>query len=114
MFEVRRRCPGSYLNRPATNWLHEPGAPRKPPIIRFLGCNPLPEAATLGERLVRQRTTLGMSQKESAQEIGVDQGTLARWERGEREPTGSMVVRLKRLLGREPEEKGSLIAIDAR
>jgi len=30
-----------------------------PAIIRFLGYNPLPKATTLGERLVRRRTSLG-------------------------------------------------------
>ena len=49
----------------------------------------------MGERLVRHRTTLGMTQKETALEIGVDQGTLARWERGEREPTGALLDRVK-------------------
>jgi len=42
----------------------------------------------MAERLVRHRTTLGLTQTVAAQEIGVDQGTLARWERGKREPTG--------------------------
>jgi DNA-binding XRE family transcriptional regulator len=55
-----------------------------PAIIEFLGYNPLPEPTTLGERLVRHRISLGMSQKEAAAEIGVDAATLARWERGER------------------------------
>ena len=59
-----------------------------PAVIRFLGYNPLPAAETTPERLVRHRTTLGLSQKETAREIGVDQGTLAPWERGEREPVG--------------------------
>jgi DNA-binding XRE family transcriptional regulator len=36
---------------------------------------------TLAEQLVRHRTTLGMSQKKAAEHIGVDPGTLARWER---------------------------------
>jgi len=53
-----------------------------PSIIQFLEYNPLPAATTLAERLVRHRTTLGMSQKEAAREIGVGQGTLARWEGG--------------------------------
>jgi transcriptional regulator with XRE-family HTH domain len=64
----------------------------------FLGYNPLPAANTLAEQLVRQRTTLGLSQKESAGRIGVDQGTLARWERGEREPAGAFLVWVKRFL----------------
>jgi DNA-binding XRE family transcriptional regulator len=40
-----------------------------PAIIRFLGYNPLPAATGLGERLVRCRTILGLTQKESAQRL---------------------------------------------
>ena len=69
-----------------------------PAVIRFLGYNPLPAASTLAEQLVRHRTTLGLSQKEAARQLGVDQGTLARWERGEREPTGGFLGRVKRFL----------------
>ena len=61
-----------------------------PAIIRFLGYNPLPEAKSWGERLVRHRTSLGMTQEEAAKRPGLDPGTLARWERGEREPAGSL------------------------
>jgi DNA-binding transcriptional regulator YiaG len=39
-----------------------------------------------------------MTRGESARRIGVDQGTLARWERGEREPAGEFAVRAKRFL----------------
>jgi transcriptional regulator with XRE-family HTH domain len=67
-------------------------------IIRFLCYNPLPEAKGWGARLVRQRTTLGLSQKEAAKGLGVDQGILARWERGEREPAGGFLERVKRFL----------------
>jgi transcriptional regulator with XRE-family HTH domain len=45
--------------------------------------------------LVRQRTGLGLSQKEAAGEIGVDPGTLAKWERGEREPAGGFLRRVQ-------------------
>lgn len=38
--------------------------------------------------MVRHRTSLGLSQKESARRLHVDPSTLAKWERGEREPTG--------------------------
>ena len=54
-------------SRPQTRYL--------PAIIRFLGYNPLPKAITLAEQLVPQRTSLGLSQKESADCIGVDAGT---------------------------------------
>jgi transcriptional regulator with XRE-family HTH domain len=69
-----------------------------PAIIRFLGYNPLPPGLTWAQRLVNGRTSLGLSQKESAKHIGVDPATLARWERGEREPTGAFAVRATQFL----------------
>jgi len=69
-----------------------------PAIIRFLGYNPLPAARGWGERLVQHRTSLGLSQKGAALKIGVDPGTLARWERGEREPAGVLLGRVGRFL----------------
>jgi transcriptional regulator with XRE-family HTH domain len=69
-----------------------------PAIIRFLGYNPLPEAKGWGERIVRHRTSLGMTQGEAALKIGVDPGTLARWERGEREPASWSLERAVRFL----------------
>ncbi len=83
------------------NWEANTSAPEIryiPAIIDFLGYNPLPEATTWGERLVRHRTSLGMTQKEAARRLGVDQGTLARWERGEREPAVAFLSRVKRFL----------------
>lgn len=53
----------------------------------------------MAERLVRQRTTLGLTQKRAAAEIGVDPATLARWERGEREPTGVWLGWVERFSG---------------
>jgi site-specific DNA recombinase len=46
-----------------------------PAIIRFLGYNPLPPGNTWAERLVAGRKVMGISQKESARQIGVDQST---------------------------------------
>ena len=83
------------------NWEANTSAPEiryMPAIIGFLGYNPLPEAKGWGERLVRHRSTLGMTQKEAARQLGVDQGTLARWERGEREPQGAFLGRVKRFV----------------
>jgi transcriptional regulator with XRE-family HTH domain len=83
------------------NWeknASEPEIRYMPAVIRFLGYNPLPAVTTLAAKLVRHRTTLGLSQKEAALEIGVDQGTLARWERGEREPTGAFLERMNGFL----------------
>ena len=50
--------------------------------------HPLPEAKSWGERLVRHRKSLGLLQEHAAHLIGVDPSTLAKWERGEREPAG--------------------------
>ena len=83
------------------NWEANRSAPQirhLPAITEFLGYNPLPEAKTQAEQLVRHRTTLGMSQKDAAHELDVDAGTSARWERGENEPRGAPLARLERLL----------------
>ena len=59
-----------------------------PGIIKFLGRNPLPETDHLAQRLVRYRTSKGITQKALAKQLGIDPTTLARWERGDRTPTG--------------------------
>jgi len=69
-----------------------------PAIIVFLGYNPLPPANTLAEHLVRQRTSLGLSRRRAAERLGVDVSTLARWELGEREPTGAALARVNSFL----------------
>jgi transcriptional regulator with XRE-family HTH domain len=76
-----------------------------PAIIRFLGYNPLPAGNGWGERLLRRRTTLGLSQEASAKRLGLDPSTLARWERGEREPTGVRLSRVKGFLDEDEENK---------
>jgi DNA-binding XRE family transcriptional regulator len=48
-----------------------------PAIIRFLGYNPIPPASTWAEKLVQRRTILGLTQRDAAQQIGVDPSTLA-------------------------------------
>ena len=48
--------------------------------------------------LLQPRPTLGMSQKVAAR-LGVDPGTLARWERGAREPMGAAPGAVRSFLG---------------
>jgi DNA-binding XRE family transcriptional regulator len=60
------------------NWESNKGIPETrfmPAIIRFFGYNPLPEATTLPERLVRRRVSTGMSLMEAARVLGVDPST---------------------------------------
>ncbi|MGD0201859.1 MAG: recombinase family protein [Bryobacteraceae bacterium] len=90
----------------AFNWEANTAAPEiryMPAIIRFLGYNPLPEGTTWGERLLRQRTTLGLSQKEAAGRLGADPSTLARWEKGDAEPVGTALRRAERFLAGEEQ-----------
>lgn len=55
------------------------------------------------EVLVSYRKSLGMSQKEFAEEFDIPLGTLRRWEQGQNRPylTGNVVKLLSNLLRRE-------------
>ena len=73
------------------NWegqRNSPALPAMPRVVRFLGYNPAPEAETLGGKLTRWRASRGISQEKLARQFGIDESTLARWERGDRVPTG--------------------------
>ena len=65
----------------------QPSVRYMPAILSFLGYDPFPEPVTLGERIVAARCALGLPRKRLAQRIGVDEGTLMRWETGEWTPT---------------------------
>ncbi|MEW5875424.1 MAG: helix-turn-helix transcriptional regulator [Candidatus Zixiibacteriota bacterium] len=69
------------------------------PIVRFLGYDPFPPARSLGERLVRHRRLLGLSQKGAASQLDVDPTTLAGWERNKRRPIKRLLARLLDFLG---------------
>ncbi|MDR3402026.1 MAG: helix-turn-helix transcriptional regulator [Chthoniobacter sp.] len=60
-------------------------------VIEFLGYNPLQGGDTMAQRLLNHRKSLGITQKEFARQIAVDPSTLARWERGVRQPTGKFL-----------------------
>ena len=88
------------------NWENNATTPVFPywrAIIEFLGYNPLPKPQTPAEQLVQDRKIRGLSQKEMARSLGIDPSTLARWERGEREPTGMFLSRVQRFLIDEEE-----------
>jgi DNA-binding XRE family transcriptional regulator len=84
---------------------NQPSLRMIPRIVDFLGYNPNLEAQpdeTPGERIVRVRWALGVRQKDLARQLGVDPTTLARWERGEREPSHVYLRRLKDLFATAP------------
>ena len=76
-----------------------PTLPFLPKIVEFLGYFPFDPGWTPGERLIWIRRYLGLSQEAMARRLGVDPGTLGRWESGVREPKGRFLTRLVRFLG---------------
>jgi transcriptional regulator with XRE-family HTH domain len=85
------------------NWetnVSKPSLQYMPAILLFLRYNPVPPGSGWAERLVQCRTALGLSQKESAKQLGVDASTLARWERAEREPAGAFLGPVTRFLNK--------------
>jgi len=85
-----------------TNWEKNRTTPRLyllPRIIKFLGCDPLQSnATTLGQKIKQYRIQKGLSLSRLARHLGIDPGTLARWEKHESEPTGKLKERVNSLL----------------
>ncbi|HEX3666927.1 MAG TPA: helix-turn-helix domain-containing protein [Rhizomicrobium sp.] len=82
-----------------------------PPIFSFLGYDPFPAPANLAERLASKRRVLGLSIKQAAKLLGVDEGTFSRWESGQWKPrmSGSTVERFMALPAHHrlfPDEEG--------
>ena len=61
-----------------------------PAIIHFLGYDPVPPPTTFAARLLAARRRLGLSRRAMARKLGVDDGTLGRWEQG-----GAPIERLR-------------------
>lgn len=55
-----------------------------PAVIRYLGREPWPEPTTLPDQLKAERRKRGLSVKEAAAFLGVDECTWKWWERGRR------------------------------
>ena len=65
----------------------------------FLGYDPRPVPDGLGQVLFHLRQGRGQSQADLAAELGIDPGTLARWERMAAQPTGNLLNRVRQQLG---------------
>lgn len=70
-----------------------------PELLAFLGYDPRPEPQRLGDRIKARREALGLSLELAAQQIGVDEGTLARWEKGVWRPSGTRRALVEAFLG---------------
>lgn len=76
----------------------EPSSLALPAVIRFLEYDPRSATEGVGQRLQYWRKGRGLSQENLACRLGVDPGTLSRWERGLRLPTGEHHARVLRVL----------------
>mgnify|MGYP002068606856 CR=1 FL=1 len=65
-----------------------------PRIIGYLGYDLWPRPVTLGDRIAAERRRAGVSRKRLARIVGVDEATVARWERGRSVPSPAMILRL--------------------
>ena len=75
-----------------------------PAVNAFLGYDAYStQEETLGERIVGWRRAHGVSQKALARMLGIDQTTLAGWERGEHKPSRRL---RERLVAAAPEVDG--------
>jgi len=76
-----------------------PSLARIPKIIEFLGHDPFEKSAEkMGDKIREYRRVHGLSQKKLAEQLGVDQTTLAGWERGEHRPTKKLLDKIKSAL----------------
>lgn len=67
------------------NWEYdrtEPPITCVPALVRFLGYDPYPRPATLGERLLAKRREQGWTIGRAARAAGIDPGTWGDWEAG--------------------------------
>ena len=70
-----------------------------PTVIAFVGYDPNDtQSGSLGEGIVACRHSRGLSQKELAHCLGVDPGTLGKWERGGGQPAERLLLKLEDLL----------------
>jgi DNA-binding transcriptional regulator YiaG len=76
-----------------------PSLPFLPKIEAFLGYVPWEgPLRNLGDKIARARKWQGITQEVLAMEIGVDPGTLAKWEKGKGGPSEKAMERLKNIL----------------
>jgi transcriptional regulator with XRE-family HTH domain len=84
-------------------------------VIEFLGYDPEPTPPSVSGRLASLRRHLGLTQAEFAYLVGLDEGSVCRWESGSRQPSRWMETRVKAILAElERRVLGSTSAPSAR
>jgi transcriptional regulator with XRE-family HTH domain len=70
-----------------------------PNIYQVLGCNPSQNNATTpGEKIKEHRIQHRLRLRRLAKQLGIEPGTLARWEKGEGEPRSKLQKRINSFL----------------
>ncbi|MHB8094485.1 MAG: helix-turn-helix transcriptional regulator [Candidatus Aminicenantales bacterium] len=73
----------------------EPSLAHIPKIIGFLGRDPFEKRVeSLGENIREYRRIHGLTQKRLAEQLGVDETTLASWENGEHHPSKKLLEKI--------------------
>jgi len=67
-------------------------------VIKFLGADPEPTPQSIPGRLASVRRRLGLTQAEFAAKVGLDEGSVSRWEGGTRRPSRWMTARVVAIL----------------
>lgn len=88
-----------------TNWElghSEPALRHMPGVIRLLGYVPFEPGGSLPERVRAYRMIHGISRKELAGMLRVDEDTLWRWETEQRRPARNYAERIERVISFVP------------
>lgn len=56
----------------------------------------------MGAKIRQFREQAGLTQKQLAEAVGVDQSAVARWENGENNPTAARIMQIADVLGCNP------------
>ena len=84
----------------------KPSLAQIPKIIEFLGRDPfVKETEGLGERIREYRRVHGLTQKKLAEQLEVDQSTLAGWEKEEHRFSKRLLDKLKGFFMAKCDEK---------
>jgi len=75
---------------------HQPALHLYPAVVAFLGYDPaaVTDDVRLGRRVAVRRRASGFSQRALAERLGIDEGTVGTWERGNRQKVSPRVQRL--------------------
>jgi hypothetical protein len=93
------------------NWEKDktvPVAARFRPVLTFLGYDPMPEPATLAQRLEAKRRNLGVTFDQVAKYLGWDAGTLTRYLSGAWRIPAARAITLEAFLSASASGLGSI------